>query len=283
MKALAGLTLFFLMAHANAQECEPYSLELIWKAEKGDPKAQYDLGTSYFKGVGIGKDEEKGIRWLKKSSDQGYLYAQGNLGWLLYSGIGVKKDEKEGFVLLKKSAEQGYEFAQNLAGMCYLAGTGVKQNLKEAVKWFEKAKMQGNEHAEYALGCCYFFGKGIDQDYNKALNLVSSAAGQGNEAAKQMLPEIKAAIAAKKIFERTEEHKDTKRTEEELTDSQKRLYLPYPEIDEGYLVTIKEKNGAITTGKVIIKNRTHIGTECGSPTKILMIPWSSIESIREKQ
>ena len=94
---------------------EPYSPELVKKAEAGDATAQWLLGCYYYGGVGVGKDEKEAVKW----------YA--------------------------KSAEQGFAKAQSLLGHCYQRGKGVDKDENEAVKWYTKAAEQGNEWAKKAL------------------------------------------------------------------------------------------------------------------------------------
>ena len=42
------------------------------KANKGDPDAQFALGTSYEKGKGVGKDKTQAVTWYYKAGE-GYL------------------------------------------------------------------------------------------------------------------------------------------------------------------------------------------------------------------
>src|SRR5436190_11839444 len=40
-------------------------------AEKGNPRAQANLGAAYLQGVGVPKDPDEGYRWLRKAANQG--------------------------------------------------------------------------------------------------------------------------------------------------------------------------------------------------------------------
>ncbi len=46
--------------------------KLVKKAEKGDAKAQYQLGLIYNNGYGVKQDRKIALSWYKKSSKQGY-------------------------------------------------------------------------------------------------------------------------------------------------------------------------------------------------------------------
>ena len=74
---------------------EPYSPELVKRAEAGDAKAQCDLGVFYYKGDGVTQDYKEAVKWLTKSAEQGNLIASYILGHCYYFGKGVAKDEKE--------------------------------------------------------------------------------------------------------------------------------------------------------------------------------------------
>jgi TPR repeat protein len=45
-------------------------------AEKGDVRAQYSLGIMYFDGIGVKKDHDIAVKWLKKAADKGHPAAQ---------------------------------------------------------------------------------------------------------------------------------------------------------------------------------------------------------------
>ena len=64
-------------------------------AEKGDAKAQYNLGLMYFNGRGGKQDFKEAVKWHQKAADQGHAMAQYNLGNMYYNGWGVKQDFKE--------------------------------------------------------------------------------------------------------------------------------------------------------------------------------------------
>jgi hypothetical protein len=107
--------MFAVSGWAQEAEPEPYSLELVKRAEAGDAKAQSILGACY------------------------------------YYGSGVKQDYKEAVKLYKKSAEQGDAVGQSALALLYANGEGVIQDYKEAVKWYTKAAEQGNGWAKKEL------------------------------------------------------------------------------------------------------------------------------------
>ena len=55
---------------------EPESKALRETAEQGDAAAQYDLGSMYFYGEEIPKDNAEAVKWLRKSAEQGLAGAR---------------------------------------------------------------------------------------------------------------------------------------------------------------------------------------------------------------
>src|SRR5580698_1180042 len=85
-------------------------------AERGDARAQYELGRDYQKGIGVDKDNAKAVQYLRLA------------------------------------AEQGYADAEVTLGSFYGQGLGVSRNVATAVSWYRKAADQGNALAQYAMG-----------------------------------------------------------------------------------------------------------------------------------
>ena len=92
----------------EVKKIEPYSPELVKKAEAGDAKAQSELGMCYFKGKGVAKDYEEAVKWWTKAAEQGYARAQLDLGSRYYWGEGVAQDKQEAVKWYTKAAKQGY-------------------------------------------------------------------------------------------------------------------------------------------------------------------------------
>jgi TPR repeat protein len=186
---MAGLLVASATAHAACEdiqaaktkpECSinlPYQLK---QAEKGDAKAQFQLGLAYEKGRGIAKDEAVAAKWYKKSADQGNLDAMHNLAKLYSAGHGVTKNEAEAFRLEKHAAERGHAYAQNGLGLHYLQGRGVPKNSKAAIDALKKSAEQGVPSAAVNLGKLYSRGDGVPVDHAKAFEWYQKAAIAGD-------------------------------------------------------------------------------------------------------
>ncbi|MBR1439400.1 MAG: sel1 repeat family protein [Synergistaceae bacterium] len=88
---------------------------------------------------------------VKKLAERGNAKAQFNLGVMYQNGYGVKQDYGEAVKWYRLLAEQGNAMAQSNLGYMYENGNGVARDLQEARKWYEKAAAQGHTYAQDAL------------------------------------------------------------------------------------------------------------------------------------
>ncbi len=185
----AFTTLFVLVAvtrdgHAQAGEVKRLELRLPDgsaktmplrpKAEKGDARAQFDLGFLYLFGdfySHLQADQDKGMYWLRKSLAQGDAQAQDLMGYLLHRGQFLAQDKVEAAKWFRKAAEQGDAYAQSNLGYCYLKGEGVTKDAAEAVRWFRLAAKQGEVKAQRHLAGILEKGEGVPMDCEEAAKL----------------------------------------------------------------------------------------------------------------
>ena len=106
MKLIPLLLLVGMLAvsgWAKDAKPEPYSAELVKRAEAGNAKAQYSLGHCYYCGEhGVAIDHKEAVKWWTKSAEQGNADAQLDLGGYYYNGTGVTKDYIEMVMWLRK-------------------------------------------------------------------------------------------------------------------------------------------------------------------------------------
>jgi TPR repeat protein len=115
------------------EQFEKKRLSLVKKAAFGGCKeAQYDYGCELYNK----KAYVKALKFYKKSAKQGYAPAQWCFGLDTVYGIGVDKDQEKGLYYIRLSAEQRYEFAVDFLIRNYKEGNfGLKKDLKEIMKW----------------------------------------------------------------------------------------------------------------------------------------------------
>jgi uncharacterized protein len=113
----------------------------LWQplAEKGNPTAQYRLGTLYAEGKGVAQNDATAFMWMQRAATQGNADAQYGVGASYIEGVGVKKDAAEGAKWFLRAANQGMAYAQLNLGLLYASGTGVPQDNVEALKWLDLA------------------------------------------------------------------------------------------------------------------------------------------------
>ena len=121
--------------------------EIIKSAEQGNAIAQFFLGVMYCDGQGVPQDYKKAVKWYRLAAEKGYSSAQTSLGTLYDQGRGVPQDYKEAVKWYRRAAKQGHAIAQFSLGVMYYDGQSVPQNYKEAYTWFNVAAAQGYKDA----------------------------------------------------------------------------------------------------------------------------------------
>ena len=93
MKLISLLLLVGMLAVSGCSKREykpePYSPELVKKAEAGDADAQCKLGGCYSFGRGVAVDYSQAYMWFAKSAEQGNAVGQNSLGCCYHTGEGV--------------------------------------------------------------------------------------------------------------------------------------------------------------------------------------------------
>jgi TPR repeat protein len=196
---------------AQDKKTEPYSAELVKRAEAGDVKAQNHLGWCYENGQGVAKDTNQAAKWfrksvehlssddLRKSADQTYQkasagdseaqYTCGSIAWAMKDDVAGQKDSliNEAISWYTKSAEQGNSKAQVNLGFMYLNGIGVEKDSGKAAKLFSAASEKDDAKAQYYFGQAYLHGDGIEKNENKSFVLFKKSAEQGHVDAQAQL------------------------------------------------------------------------------------------------
>lgn len=70
---------------------------MLQPAERGDARAQLELGQAYAKGDGVEKDMGKSFFWIRQAAEQGHASSQNSLGLCYLHGKGVPRDRGEAF------------------------------------------------------------------------------------------------------------------------------------------------------------------------------------------
>jgi TPR repeat protein len=182
---------------------EDYSAAARWyrsAAQQGDPTAENAIAFMYYYGEGVPRDYGEATRWYRKAADQGNARAAFYLGSMYYDGKGVPQDYIEAARWYRKAADQGDAKAQVNLGSMYHDGKGIAQDYDEAIRWYRKAAYQGSAEAEYSLGYMYYYGQGLPQDYADGVRWFRKAASHGYPDARLVLRTIeKKSVIATRI------------------------------------------------------------------------------------
>lgn len=85
----------------------------------------------------------------------------------------------------------------------YFRGDGVPQDSYKALQWMRTAAEGGDVHAQAALGRLYFTGlEEMGPDLRESQKWLTIAAGQGDKEAKELLPQVQAALADDQAYTR---------------------------------------------------------------------------------
>lgn len=148
-------------------------------AERGDKEAQYALGLSYLRDVGVrgsGIDpaefDAEAAKWFRKAAEQGHAASQFQLGYAYEHGRGAEQAMDEAKRWYRRAAHQGHPYGQESLGRFYLAGPfmgyGVKLDVEEAAKWLLRAGDESSPPGKFLLGGIHEQGIGVEKDYAAA-------------------------------------------------------------------------------------------------------------------
>ena len=135
----------------SAQDDEKGSLKYLKaSSDAGFVPAMCSYAFYLRQGELVEKNLEEAVRLCKVASDAGYLPAMFNYVYT-YNLFDNSITLEEQFKLYKKSADLGFPLSQTTVGAYYYNGWGVKANIEEAYKWNFIAAKQGEKNAKTNL------------------------------------------------------------------------------------------------------------------------------------
>lgn len=149
-------------------------------ALNGHADAQYNVGVSYEKGVGVAKDSEQAFAWYRQAAENGCDEAQYDLAEAYDKGTFFEQNDEKAFQWYLSAAENGHALAMHNLGCCYYNGQGTQKNLNKAREWWEKAIEKGCSESCLQLGNMYYYGIGTDLNYEKGVEYFQKAANNAN-------------------------------------------------------------------------------------------------------
>jgi len=157
----------------------PLSLRLA--AAKGDPSAEFEVGTRLAAGKGTGQNFKQAVKWYARSASKGFAQSQYRLGTFYERGLGVKKDLARARVWYRRAAEQGNTKAMHNLAVLSAGRTKGAPDYATAATWFSKAAKYGLADSQYNLAVLYENGLGVKKDTKNAYKFYALAAGSGDK------------------------------------------------------------------------------------------------------
>ncbi len=144
-------------------------------------KTMLGVGLAYLDGAGVAKDDMRAAGWIARAAMRGEPVAQYWLGTLYEHGRGEKADPAEAIRWYEASALQGNLRAMYKLAVSYAEGWGTQKNYGEFARWFSRAAELGFINAQFNLGVLYERGLGVPQSLLDAYKWYSLAAAQGDK------------------------------------------------------------------------------------------------------
>jgi len=149
-------------------------------ANQNFPNALFDFGNCYISGIGVTKDEKKGIQLTLAAAERELPDAHNRIGEAYESGkYGCEVNIPLSIKYYQKAIEYDFPGSQINLGKCYSSGKGVPKDIAMAAHYYTLAAKQDDPQfsgtAYLLLGECYFNGEGVKQDYAVAINCFSKA------------------------------------------------------------------------------------------------------------
>ena len=186
----------------NEEAYKNYQMYIITCSAKNDEKgslkylkASSDAGfvpamcayAGYLRqGELVEKDLEEAVRLCKVASDAGYLPAMFNYVYT-YNLFDNSITLEEQFKLYKKSADLGFPLSQTTVGAYYYNGWGVKANIEEAYKWNFIAAKQGEKQAKINL---QNIGVNLSKEQRDTLEVEALKLPTSNKESSKLLAEL---------------------------------------------------------------------------------------------
>ena len=145
-------------------------------AEAGHPHALRSIGQCFMLGLGVPKDEAKGLQYYQQAAELGNELAVVDLAASYFTGTGTEPDQDKAIELLEEKAAQKCAEAMNALGSCYC----TLKNYEKADYWFEQAFENGCAAAALKQAIIYLSNSGTKKDIEKGTSLLKKAADAGN-------------------------------------------------------------------------------------------------------
>ena len=157
-------------------------------AERGNARAQFDLGLMYANGDGVEKNEALALMWFNRAAQNNFSKA------LNVKKVATVKGTSQKFRFAQEAAKRGDTRAQFDLAMMYQRGEGVNKNEKLAFKYFHKAARKNHAEAKFQMGLCFAEGRGVKKQSQLARYWFKLAAKAGHPKAMAYLASVEKTV-----------------------------------------------------------------------------------------
>ena len=126
--------------------------ELQRKVDAGNAWAMHNLGVRHRDGSkGLEKDLKKAFTLYKRAAEGGDAAGQCAYARAYLQGMGVEKDQSRGLVMLGQAMQMGSDHACYVLGWAFQHGRyGMKRDPAEALVWYKKLLATKEDHCSQA-------------------------------------------------------------------------------------------------------------------------------------
>lgn len=132
-------------------------------SKEGESEASLMVSSVYYHGsdfFGVECDPESAFEYASLAAKQGCAEARAMLGWMYVKGLGVEKDEQKGLDIIRKELEKEDrpDLLHNMT-LFYATGLCVEKDLDKAEEYFNKSiwnSFEGYDAVKYATPYAWF-------------------------------------------------------------------------------------------------------------------------------
>lgn len=123
------------------------------RGQAGDTDGMTAAGVVLVEGLGVDRDDDAGLKWMRQASELDSAQAHFELGTLTYTGgAGLEEDEAAAYDLFQRAARQRHSAGMFMVADCLLEGIGCAKDQAKAVPLLLEAANMGHRGARQHLG-----------------------------------------------------------------------------------------------------------------------------------
>ncbi|WP_027998882.1 tetratricopeptide repeat protein [Sinorhizobium arboris] len=171
-------------------------------AEAGDPVGERNYAALHVQGLdGAGADYDTAAEYYRRAAEKGDAPAQDMLSWLLLEGEIMAADPIEARRWAECAAEAGIASSMTRLGMLHHNALGVERDPEKAVHWWLKGAEKGDADAQAMLGAACHMGAGTIRDDVAALAWLIRAKNGGSALAEPFMGPVRDSLSPAQVQE----------------------------------------------------------------------------------